>query len=212
MTTVSMFEAKTNLSRYVASVVSQQEPYIVITRNGKPVAMQGEGRVLESSLPGSVSPLQIPRTGTRVYAFDELCWYVKENITALDRDFFDERLFGWLDDLSGNDRFSESLRRMKEEGRPMSDLVRFLFGASDYITPAEQKEVAAALAVLDKQDAAARAGMIADYYYLFWSEKQVSLHDFENHYNSISTWQPTKRPWLHRKANRADQVNQTTLE
>ena len=38
MTTVSMFEAKTNLSRYVASVVSQQEPYIVITRNGKPVA------------------------------------------------------------------------------------------------------------------------------------------------------------------------------
>ena len=135
--------------------------------NGKPVAMQGEGRVLESSLPGSVSPLQIPRTGTRVYAFDELCWYVKENITALDRDFFDERLFGWLDDLSGNDRFSESLRRMKEEGRPMSDLVRFLFGASDYITPAEQKEVAAALAVLDKQDAAARAGMIADYYYRY---------------------------------------------
>lgn len=38
MTTVSMFEAKTNLSRYVASVVSQQEPYILITRNGKPVA------------------------------------------------------------------------------------------------------------------------------------------------------------------------------
>ena len=38
MTTVSMFEAKTNLSTYVASVVSQQEPYIVITRNGKPVA------------------------------------------------------------------------------------------------------------------------------------------------------------------------------
>ena len=38
MTTVSMFEAKTNLSRYVASVVSQQEPYVVITRNGKPVA------------------------------------------------------------------------------------------------------------------------------------------------------------------------------
>ena len=38
MTTVSMFEAKTNLSRYVASVVDHQEPYIVITRSGKPVA------------------------------------------------------------------------------------------------------------------------------------------------------------------------------
>ena len=33
-----MFEAKTNLSRYVASVVDHQEPYIVITRSGKPVA------------------------------------------------------------------------------------------------------------------------------------------------------------------------------
>lgn len=38
MTTVSMFEAKTNLSKYVASVEEQREPYIVITRSGKPVA------------------------------------------------------------------------------------------------------------------------------------------------------------------------------
>ena len=35
---VSMFEAKTNLSRYVASVVDRQEPYVIITRSGKPVA------------------------------------------------------------------------------------------------------------------------------------------------------------------------------
>ena len=38
MTAVSMFEAKTNLSGYAASVATQQEPYVVITRNGKPVA------------------------------------------------------------------------------------------------------------------------------------------------------------------------------
>ena len=38
MTTVSMFEAKTNLSKYVSSVVEKEEPFIVISRNGKPVA------------------------------------------------------------------------------------------------------------------------------------------------------------------------------
>lgn len=38
MTSVSMFEAKTNLSRYVSAVADQQEPYVVILRNGKPVA------------------------------------------------------------------------------------------------------------------------------------------------------------------------------
>ena len=38
MTTVSMFEAKINLSGYVASIAIQQEPYVVITRNGKPDA------------------------------------------------------------------------------------------------------------------------------------------------------------------------------
>ena len=38
MTAVSMFEAKTNLSKYVASVVSGEESYIVITRSGLPVA------------------------------------------------------------------------------------------------------------------------------------------------------------------------------
>lgn len=38
MTTVSMFEAKTNLSKYVASVENGAEPFIVIARGGKPVA------------------------------------------------------------------------------------------------------------------------------------------------------------------------------
>jgi tetratricopeptide (TPR) repeat protein len=133
------------------------------------------GRVLETVLPGSCSPLQIPRTGWKVYAFDELCWYVKENISALDRGFFDDRLFSWLDELTGNSRFSDSLRRAKEEGRPMSDLVRLLFGASDYISPAEQKEAAAALAVLEKQDASARAGMVGDYYYRYGRYMSAAL-------------------------------------
>ena len=38
MTTVSIFEAKTNLSRYVATLTERREPFIVITRNGKPAA------------------------------------------------------------------------------------------------------------------------------------------------------------------------------
>lgn len=38
MISVSMFEAKTNLSKYVASVESGAEPYIIISRSGKPVA------------------------------------------------------------------------------------------------------------------------------------------------------------------------------
>ena len=38
MLSVSMFEAKANLSRYVASVASKEEPFVVIVRNGKPVA------------------------------------------------------------------------------------------------------------------------------------------------------------------------------
>ena len=38
MVSVSIFEAKTNLSKYVASVVTKEEPFIIIARNGKPVA------------------------------------------------------------------------------------------------------------------------------------------------------------------------------
>ena len=38
MVTVNMFEAKTNLSRYVASVENGTEPFIIISRNGKPAA------------------------------------------------------------------------------------------------------------------------------------------------------------------------------
>ena len=149
---------------------AEEEPGVVRSLPG-----QTAGRVLETSLPGSISPLQIPRTGTKVYAFDELCWYVKENISALDSDFFDERLFRWLDGLTGSSRFSDSLRRMKEEGRPMSDMVRFLFSASEYISPAEQKDTAAAFAVLEKQDASSRAGMVADYYYRYGRYMSAAL-------------------------------------
>ena len=38
MTAVSIFEAKTNLSKYVSAVADRLEPYVVITRNGKPIA------------------------------------------------------------------------------------------------------------------------------------------------------------------------------
>ncbi len=38
MISVSMFEAKTNLSRYVDSVVTKKEPFVIISKNGKPVA------------------------------------------------------------------------------------------------------------------------------------------------------------------------------
>lgn len=38
MKSVSIFEAKTNLSKYVTSVAEKKEPYVVILRNGKPVA------------------------------------------------------------------------------------------------------------------------------------------------------------------------------
>ena len=38
MTAVSMLEAKTNLSKYVSSVEDKVEPFIIIVRNGTPVA------------------------------------------------------------------------------------------------------------------------------------------------------------------------------
>ena len=38
MTTVNMFEAKSNLSRLVAAVESGSETEIIIARNGRPVA------------------------------------------------------------------------------------------------------------------------------------------------------------------------------
>lgn len=38
MTSVSTFEAKTNLSKYISMIVDKTESAIVIVRNGKPVA------------------------------------------------------------------------------------------------------------------------------------------------------------------------------
>jgi len=50
MQTVSLFEAKTHLSRLVDSIASGAEADVVISRNGKPVA-----RMVPISSPGDVS-------------------------------------------------------------------------------------------------------------------------------------------------------------
>jgi len=38
MHAVNMFDAKTNLSKYISYVEEKKEPFVVIMRNGKPVA------------------------------------------------------------------------------------------------------------------------------------------------------------------------------
>lgn len=38
MTTASIFEAKTNLSKYISAIVEKELPYVLILKNGKPVA------------------------------------------------------------------------------------------------------------------------------------------------------------------------------
>ena len=38
MISASVFDAKTNLSKYIAAILSKKEPFVVIMRNGKPVA------------------------------------------------------------------------------------------------------------------------------------------------------------------------------
>ena len=38
MKTASIFETKTNLSKYVSALLNKEEPYFVILKNGKPVA------------------------------------------------------------------------------------------------------------------------------------------------------------------------------
>lgn len=38
MITASIFEAKTNFSKYISAIVSKEVPCVLIVRNGKPVA------------------------------------------------------------------------------------------------------------------------------------------------------------------------------
>lgn len=157
-----IFPASEQMWEKTFALDAQEEAGLV-----KSAFAEAGAQILETVLPGASVPLKIPRTGIKVYAYDELCWYVRENVSALDREFFNESLFMWLDEITGSTAFSDSLRRMKEDGRSMTDLVRYLLSASDYVTPAEMKSAASALAIAQKQDPAARAAVTAAYYYRY---------------------------------------------
>lgn len=75
--------------------------------------------------------------GRRLYSVEELCWYVYEKITELDREFFREDLFRWLEQECGMPETAAKLARLKAEGYSLKDLTVTLLCSADYYTEEE---------------------------------------------------------------------------
>lgn len=75
--------------------------------------------------------------GRRLYSVEELCFYVYEKITELDRSFFREDLFRWLEQECGMPETAAKLSRLKAEGHGLKDLTVALLCSADYFTEEE---------------------------------------------------------------------------
>lgn len=69
------------------------------------------------------SPYVIRQAGVRLYAVEELCYYLDHHAVLLDEDLMGEELFTWIDEELGLDGLAKGLRLLKRDGHPLESFV-----------------------------------------------------------------------------------------
>lgn len=85
--------------------------------------------VIEATIPQEVFPLDMKMSGTRIFSLEELCWYLSKNVYITTYDLFDEKMFFWMDKITGSHSLALALFNYKSAGKPLKEIVRLLLNA-----------------------------------------------------------------------------------
>ena len=81
-------------------------------------------------------PYYVPELGVHLYTGEELRFYIYNNLLLIDDSFPDERLFDFLHQLE-QDKLEERVRRMKEQGAGLYELLYVILQDLRYYSSAE---------------------------------------------------------------------------
>lgn len=120
--------------------------------------------VIEATMPLEVFPLDMKMSGTRIFSLEELCWYLSKNVYITTYDLFDEKMFFWMDKITGSHSLALALTNYKAAGKPLKEIVRLLLNAVDYLDNGEIARIYNKLTEMEHQNPLEQMRLAADNY------------------------------------------------
>ena len=126
--------------------------------------VSGREAVIEAASPKEILPLNMKMSGIRIFSLEELCWYLFQNVYAITPDLFDDKMFFWMDKITGNHSLALALDNYKAAGKPLKEIVRLLLNSVDYLSNSEIAFVYNKLTEMEHQNPVEQARQAADNY------------------------------------------------
>lgn len=131
---------------------------------GEPAEIIGREAVIEATSPEETLPLDMQMSGTRIFSLEELCWYLFKNVYAITPELFNEKMFFWMDRVTGSHSLALALDNYKTGGKSLKEIVRLLLNSVDYLSNSEIAFVYNKLQEMEHQNPVEQARQAADNY------------------------------------------------
>lgn len=122
------------------------------------------GRLILNREAAEAVPYYFNVSGMKVYSVEELCYYIYENIYAVDLSTFSEDLFYWLEKNMNEPVLSKGLKNLIKAGGSLKEVVRYLMNFVDYYSPEECQKLLAVIDDLARQNPTEAKKLMADNY------------------------------------------------
>ena len=99
------------------------------------------GRVILCETQPAATSYIFPNTKIEVFSYEELCYYIYNNIALIAEEYIATPMFNWIAEDLGLSDLAESLRQIKEkESTDLTDLLTAILTYKEYYTIPEVKE------------------------------------------------------------------------
>lgn len=129
-----------------------------------PEDFEVQGRLLLNRDAAENVPYYFNVSGIKVFSVEELCYYIYENIYAINMETFGEDLFYWLEKNMNELSLSKGLKNLIKAGATLKEILRYLMTCVDYYTPDENKKLMQIIDDLSHQNPTESKKLSADNY------------------------------------------------
>lgn len=90
-------------------------------------------------------PYYIEQHTINIYSVEELCYFILSHMDALDEGLITEELCSWLEQELSMEELGRSLRKGRQEQRPLTELVRSILDSCGFCNAEEKRQIETSL-------------------------------------------------------------------
>lgn len=107
-------------------------------------------------------PFYIEKADKYLYSLEEINYFIYHDIDLIYKDFFDEKLFEFIEKEIDREDIANALRRIKDSDGTAQDFIRYILKESYYYSPNELGQIANFIVNIDSMNEAERLKIKAD--------------------------------------------------